>query len=70
MTQAELRFRALVEVGNHSGDCDNCGMPLEEEVIPGVSGYYCTVECRSEAEEDEFPDDDEDDVYVDLDLLP
>lgn len=70
MTQAELRFRALVESGDHSGDCDNCGMPLEDEAIEGADGFYCTPECRSEAEDDTFREDDEDDAYVDLDLLP
>ena len=70
MTRSELRFRALVEAGDHPGDCDNCGMPLEDEMFEGVDGFYCSCECRSEAEDDTFREDDEDDAYVDLDLLP
>ena len=72
MTRADLRFRALVDAGLHSGDCDGCGEPMGDEVIQGVSGYYCTVGCRNEMEDDCFRqgEDDDDDAYVDLDFLP
>ena len=71
MTHSELRFRALVETGSHSGDCDNCGEPLGDMVLQGVDGYYCTAECRCDAEDDDDTFNcEEDDAELDLDFLP
>lgn len=69
MTRSEMRFRALVDAGLHTGDCDNCSEPLGDEVLEGLNGWYCSSDCRSEAEDDEDWCDD-DDAYVDLDLVP